>query len=91
MRQDICTSELLPIAVSELDKDVLIGFMNDAELLSGVCRLPLRYWKDNSLLAQKMLAILKRDEGLIAADSDAVGFSKALENNLCAVLLRLEC
>lgn len=89
VRQDICISHLLPIAISELDKDVLVGFMIDAELLSGVRGLPLKYWRIDPLLAQKMLAILIREKELIASDPDAVGFSGVLEANLRAVLLEV--
>ncbi|MGY2168260.1 contact-dependent growth inhibition system immunity protein [Pseudomonas gingeri] len=86
IRQEICVPEILPIAVAELDRDMLVGFMADAELLSGVCRLPSTYWANNLLLGQKMLLLMNRDKELIASDSDAIGFSKTLQDTLHKVL-----
>ena len=89
VRQDMYTSELLPIVVRELDKEVLVGFLDDAELLKGTSKLSEAVWAKNLLLTQKMLNILRRDKELIAAEPRAVEYveyAQALERKLLAAL-----
>lgn len=89
VRQDMYTSELLPVVVRELDKDVLVGFLDDAELLKGTSKLSQAVWAKNLLLAQKMLNILRRDKELIAAEYRAIEYieyTQALERNLLGAL-----
>ncbi|WP_455885227.1 contact-dependent growth inhibition system immunity protein [Pseudomonas spelaei] len=85
-RQDMYTSELLPIVVRELDKEVLVGFLDDAELLKGISKLSEAVWAKNLLLTQKMLNILRRDKELIAVEPRAVEYAQALERKLLAAL-----
>ncbi len=80
------TSELLPVLVRELDKAVLVGFLDDAELLKGVSKLSEAVWAENLLLTQKMLDILRRDKELIALEPRAVEYAAALERKLLAAL-----
>ena len=83
------TSELLPVVVRELDKEVLVGFLDDAELLKGTSRLSEAVWAKNLLLTQKMLNVLRRDKELIAAEPRAVEYVEyalALERKLLAAL-----
>ncbi|CRM47042.1 hypothetical protein [Pseudomonas sp. 58 R 12] len=80
------TSELLPIVVRELDKEVLVGFLDDAELLKGTSKLSEAVWAKNLLLTQKMLNILRRDKELIAVEPRAVEYAQALERKLLAAL-----
>lgn len=74
VRQDMYTSELLPVVVRELDKDVLAGFLDDAELLKGTSKLSEAVWAKHLLLTQKMLNILRRDKELIAAQPRVVEY-----------------
>lgn len=47
LRQDLFVSEVLPIAVTLLNDDVLIGERYDGELIAALSSLNSRYWKEN--------------------------------------------
>lgn len=47
LRQDLFVSEVLPIAVTLLNDDVLIGGRYDGELIAALSSLNSRYWKEN--------------------------------------------
>ncbi|KAF2410983.1 contact-dependent growth inhibition system immunity protein [Pseudomonas antarctica] len=89
VRQDLYTPELLPVVVRELDKEVLVGFLDEAELLKGTSKLSEAIWAKNLLLTQKVLNILRRDKELIAAEPRAVEYveyAQALERKLLGAL-----
>ena len=82
VRQEMYISELLPVVVSELDKEVLVGYWDDAELLKLTSELSGSVWGQCLVLAKKMLDILRRDRELIADDSCAVTYAMELEHKL---------
>ena len=65
---------------------MLVGFLDDAELLKGTSKLSEAVWAKNLLLTQKMLNVLRRDKELIAAEPRAVEYALALERKLLAAL-----
>lgn len=86
VRQEMYISELLPVVVSELDKEVLVGYWDDAELLKLTSELSGSVWGQCLVLAKKMLDILRRDRELIAEDSCAVTYAMELEHKLLVAL-----
>ncbi|WGT27061.1 contact-dependent growth inhibition system immunity protein [Pseudomonas marginalis] len=86
VRQNLYTAELLPVVVSELDKDVLTGFLDDAELLKATSELSGRVWEHDLVQARKMLSILQRDEKLIAEEPPAVEWARILVEKLKAAV-----
>lgn len=86
VRQDMYISELLPLVVSELDKDVLVGYWDDAELLRLTSELPGSVWGQCFVLTKKMLDILCRDKELLAQDTCAVAYATKLEHKLFIAL-----
>lgn len=47
LRQGLFVSEILPIAVTLLSDDVLIGERYDGELIAALSSLSSRYWQEN--------------------------------------------
>ncbi|CAI8909304.1 YopR family type III secretion system gatekeeper subunit [Pseudomonas chlororaphis] len=87
LRQDLFSLELLPIAVDVLSKDLLSGFFDDGELLALINDLPLIYWSDNELLAQKLLSVLVNGEYLLSEEPETLLVAKGLEVKLREVLI----
>lgn len=86
VRQGMYISELLPLVLSELDKDVLVGYWDDAELLKATSELSTSVWGKYLAGAKKMLDILRRDNESVAGDSYAVFYAAELERKLLVTL-----
>lgn len=86
VRQDLFISDLLPVAVSTLKKDLLSGYIDDGELLAAVARLSPLYWIGNVFLAKKMLSILVENNEALAAEPDAVESANILKGKLLDII-----
>jgi len=86
VRQEMYISRLLPMVVSELDKDVLVGYWDDAELLKLISELSGSVWGQYAVLAEKMLDILSRNKEVLAEDLSAVAYATELEHKLLVAL-----
>lgn len=74
------------MVVSELDKDVLVGYWDDAELLKLTSELSGSVWGQYAVRAEKMLDILSRNKEVLAEDLSAVAYATELEHKLLVAL-----
>ncbi|MCP1517056.1 hypothetical protein J2Y74_001366 [Pseudomonas migulae] len=86
VRQELFISDLLPIVVSTLEKDLLSGFIDDGELLEAVSRLSPHYWSGNIILAKKMMSLLLEGEDDLAVDPNAVKSASVLKGKLLDII-----
>jgi hypothetical protein len=70
LRQETWTEFVVPHAIDVLNEDILIGCIDDGELLRALCSLPSTFWEQNHIQTHRLQKILDRNPSETFEDDD---------------------